>query len=223
MPEILIYGPIGMGYGITAEEVIEQLADASGADVLVWINSGGGSFSEGPAIYNALAGYSGTINTEVDGIAYSMASLILQAGKTRRMAANSVLMVHGSQYSAEGSADEMRKTADMMDVHTSAMITAFTARGISEDTVKGWLTDGEDHYFTAEQAMEAGLIDEISAPIDMAAAVQHIPTNIHLPQSIAAYRNPEEEIPMPENKAPEAKKPETQAPVIIASDGVNID
>ena len=223
MPEILIYGPIGMGYGITATEVIDQLADAGGADVLVRINSGGGSFSEGPAIYNALAGYSGTINTEVDGIAYSMASLILQSGKTRRMAENSVLMVHGSQYSAEGSAEEMRKTADMMDVHTSAMIKAFTARGISADTVKGWLTDGEDHYFTANQALSAGLIDEVSAPIDMAAAVQHIPKDIHLPQSLAAYRNPPEDISMPENKAPEANTPETQAHTVTASNGVNID
>ena len=216
--EIMIYGPIGMGWGVTAEEVRADLANANGEDIVVRINSAGGSFDEGPAIYNALAGYDGRVDTEVDGIAYSMASVILQAGKTRRMAANSVLMVHGAQFAANGSSSEMRKAADMMDVHTKAMRSAFVGRGISESVVDGWLNDGEDHFFTAEDALAAGLIDEISSPVDMAAALTHIPQDIPLPQQLAAYRHtPTGDEIMPDPKAPEKTPDKDQAPDLTLS------
>lgn len=218
MPEILIYGPIGMGWGKTAEEIRGELRDAGGADVVVRINSAGGSFSEGPAIYTALTGYDGNVETAVDGVAYSMAAVVLQAGRTRRMASNSVIMVHGSQFSAEGSAEEMRKTADMMDIHTESMVSAFTAKGIAEDIVRGWLTDGEDHYFTAQQALDAGLIDEISSAVDMAAAVKYIPEDIKLPPALAAYRNPEEGKTMPDPKAIKDLSPDDQAVVTAGID-----
>ena len=209
MHEILIYGPMGMGGGVTAQEIRAELQDANGADVLVLINSAGGSFQEGPAIYNALANYPGRVDTEVDGVAYSMASVILQAGKTRRMAENGVLMVHGSQFAAQGSSDDMRKTAEMMDIHTGAMVAAFTARGINEAMVRSWLEDGEDHFFNAEQALAAGLIDEISSAVDMAAAIARIPTNIQLPPQLAAYRK--EVTQMPDPKAPTKDEPGLQA------------
>jgi ATP-dependent protease ClpP protease subunit len=211
MNEILIYGPIGMGFGKTAEEIRAELSDAGGDAVHVRINSAGGSFDEGPAIFNALTAYDGPVSTEIDGIAYSMAAVILQAGKTRYMAENAVLMVHGAQYFAEGSAEEMRKTAEMMDAHNEAMVTAFTGRGIDEKTVRGWLTDGEDHYFNANEALEAGLIDEVTPAIDMAAAVTHIPKFVSLPPTLAAYRSKTEETQMPDTKAPKTETPDVQA------------
>ncbi|MGB5534838.1 MAG: head maturation protease, ClpP-related, partial [Thiogranum sp.] len=186
--EIMIYGPIGMAAGTTAEEVLSELSGDD--DVLVRINSAGGSFTDGPAIYNALRNHGGRVDTVIDGVGYSMASVILQAGKNRSMAENAVIMVHGAQFAANGSSSEMRKAADMMDVHTKAMRSAFVGRGISESVVDGWLNDGEDHFFTAEDALAAGLIDEISSPVDMAAALTHIPRDIPLPQQLAAYRNP---------------------------------
>lgn len=191
--EILIYGPIGMGFGVTAEEIVTQLEDAGGADVLVRINTKGGSYDEGPAIYNALSRYPGRVETSVEGVGYSMGALILQAGKTRSMASNAVIMVHGAQYAAEGSADDMRKTADMMDVHNDAMISAFTSRGIAESVVRGWLGDGIDHYFNASDAKGVGLIDKITDEIDMAAAVAQLPQNTILPPSLAAYQKAKED------------------------------
>ena len=211
MNEILIYGPIGSDWGITAQDVIAQLDGMTG-DVVVRINSMGGSFGEGPAIYSALTRYPGRIDTEVDGVAYSMASVILQAGRTRKMAQNAVMMVHGAQFFAEGTAQDMRKTADLVDVHTDSMVSAFTSRGIPEDTARDWLTDGEDHYFTAEQALAAGLIDEITSAVDMAAAISKIPDSIHLPPQLAAFRKITEENVMPDTKAPQSNAPEHQAP-----------
>lgn len=214
MPEILIYGPIGMGIGVSAEDVKQQIDEANGAEIIVSINTGGGGFDEGLAIYYDLASYEGNVITEIVGIAYSMGALILQAGKVRRMAANSVVMVHGSQSSAEGSAKDLRQRADVMEVHTAAMISAFTKRGVQEAKIKEWLTDGEDHYFTAEQALEHGLIDEVSDAVDMVAAMAHIPKDIPLPRHLAAYRPQPEEIQMPDQtKAPETK-PDSQAGTI---------
>lgn len=214
--EILLYGPIGMAVGTTAEEVIAELSGT--ADVLVRINSAGGSFDEGPAIFNALRNHSGRVDTIIDGVGYSMAAVILQAGMKRSMAENAVLMVHGSQYGAQGSSEDLRKAADMMDVHTEAMRSAFTSRGIAAETVDGWLTDGDDHYFTAQEALSAGLIDEITGEVDLAAALKHIPTDIPLPQQIAAYRNtPKGANKMPDPKAPEIKPDGDQASTVDVS------
>lgn len=214
MHEIMIYGPIGMGWGANAEDIERQLSDAGGADVTVRINSGGGGFDEGPAIYNALARYEGAITTEVSGVAYSMASMILQAGSPRRMAANSVVMIHGSQSEAGGSAEDLRKQAEVMDVHTSAMVSAYTARGLDEATVRGWLEDGEDHYFNADQALSAGIVDEITEAIDMAAAVSRLPQDLRLPPQLAAYRNPQEGKTMPDDKKATGNGPDSQAGIV---------
>ena len=192
MIEILLYGEIGLWGDITAENIVASLNSANGEQIVVRINSAGGSFDEGPAIYSAMRRYSGVLDTEIDGIAQSMAAMLVQAGKTRRMAANAVMMVHGAQYGEQGSAERMRQTADMMDKFNESLIVAFTSRGIPEAKVRTWVTDGEDHFFTAEEAKAEGLIDEITGAVDMAAAMARIPKNIKLPPMLAAYRKNEE-------------------------------
>lgn len=60
----------------------------------VRINSPGGSVFDGMAIYNALTRHPGTVNTYVDGIAASIASVIMLAGKTISIADNAMVMIH---------------------------------------------------------------------------------------------------------------------------------
>ena len=80
---IYIYDQIG-GTGIQALDIVKEIAGEG--DIDVHINSGGGSVSQGIAIYNSLKQHDGQVNVFVDGLAASIASVIALAGDTVTMA-----------------------------------------------------------------------------------------------------------------------------------------
>lgn len=179
--DLLIYGPIGdyfWGDGITAASIVEQLAQVTADTINVRINSDGGVVSDGLAIFNALNNHPATVNVTIDGVAASIASLIAMAGQSRRVYANSVMMIHGPQSGGWGFAQDMRDIATMIDTYAASMLTAYSAHASNPDEIAGYLQDRRDHWFTAEQMMAAGLADEIiaatvveePAPSDAAAA-----------------------------------------------------
>lgn len=194
--ELRIYGDIGQSWDAEesndAKTVVESLGKLRG-DLDVRINSFGGSVADGLAIFNALRRYSGAVSTHIDGVAYSIASLIAMAGRTVNVAENGMLMVHAPWGAAIGNAVEMREMADILDKHAEAMLSSYLrAGGPDADTVRAWLTDGADHYFTAAEAVELGLADAISdaAPtLQIAAALMQDARRFCLPAAMS--RSPE--------------------------------
>ncbi|MCG8007977.1 MAG: ATP-dependent Clp protease proteolytic subunit [Candidatus Thiodiazotropha lotti] len=171
--EILIYGDIGDSWSdesVQAADFVRDLQQIQ-ADVLnVRINSYGGAVSDGIAIYNALRRHPAKVNVEIDGVAVSIASLIAMAGDTISMAENALMMIHAPWGAAAGNSKDMREMAAMLDKFADAMTSAYAGR-LGTDTTKQWLSDGEDHWLTAPEAHEQGLIDEIGAPLDIAASL----------------------------------------------------
>ena len=172
--EIWIYGDIGeswYGDSVAAKDFVKELA-ALEADVLaVRINSYGGSVSDGIAIYNALRRHPATINVSIDGIAASIASLIAMAGDTIEIAANAQMMLHAPWAVAIGNSVEMREYADRLDLWAQSMASSYASKtGLSADDVMAWLTDGKDHYFTAEEAVANKLADKVVDAIPIAAS-----------------------------------------------------
>jgi len=169
--ELLIYGDIGEDW--FAEEsndakTITAKLDEMRGDLAVRINSIGGSVSDGLAIHNALRRYQGSVTVHVDGVAYSSASLIAMGGDEIRIASNALMMVHAPWGGAVGNATEMRDMADVLDKHAEAMTSSYVRDGSPDiKTVRGWLTDGEDHYFTASEAIDAGLADAVDDATDV--------------------------------------------------------
>ena len=95
--EILIYGDIGESWCEETANARDFVAELQALDVqaiTVRINSLGGSVPDGFAIYNAMKRHPATITTEVDGMAFSIASLIAMGGDKVCMAENAMLMVH---------------------------------------------------------------------------------------------------------------------------------
>jgi ATP-dependent protease ClpP protease subunit len=205
--ELRIYGDIGQNW--EAEEsndargVVEALDDMTG-DLDVRINSFGGSVADGIAIYNAISRYKGRVTTHIDGVAYSIASLIAMAGDQINMAENAMLMIHAPWGFAMGNAPEMREMADVLDKHAEAMLVSYIrAGGPEEDTLRSWLTDGKDHYFTAAEAVEIGLVDRVTDAepmLGIAAALRDsrfsVPT-----AAVAAHSKPEATMANPETPA----------------------
>lgn len=167
--ELLIYGDIGESWwteSVTAQSVAQQLndLDSTVATINVRINSYGGSVADGLAIYNALKRHKAAKAVTVDGVAMSSASLIAMAGDTVSMPATSILMIHAPWGGVYGNAKELRQYADVLDTFSASMADAYVKKsGKSREEILGLLQDGEDHYYTGEEAVAAGFADAVGS------------------------------------------------------------
>src|SRR5690606_7247312 len=166
--ELLIYGDIGDSWwseSVTAQSVAQQLNELDDTVVTtnVRINSYGGSVADGLAIYSALKRHRATKSVTGGGVAMSSASLIAMAGDTVKMPPTSILMIHAPWGGVYGNAKELRQYADVLDQFADAMANAYVAKsGMSRDDVLSLLKDGEDHYYTGEEAVAAGFADAVT-------------------------------------------------------------
>ncbi len=161
---IYLYGMIGGGWfedGATADGVVQQIRDFSGATLNVRINSPGGLVFEGIAIANAMRAHPARVNIFVDGLAASIASVIAVSGDRTTMMPNSQMMIHEASGGCMGNAADMRKTAEMLDSVSENIADAYATR--TGGAVGDWrnLMHAETWYNAAE-AVAAGLADEVS-------------------------------------------------------------
>lgn len=184
--EILIYGDIGESWWdetVSAKDFVRELNALDVAAITVRINSLGGSVPDGIAICNAMKRHPATITVEIDGIAYSIASLIAMGGDTINMASNALLMIHAPWTYAAGNSAELRELADQLDTWAAAMSTSYAARTGDQPGALALLMDGKDHFYTAEEALAAKFIDAITDANPIAAsAARGMP--------ISRYRSP---------------------------------
>lgn len=163
--ELFIYGDIGdswFGESVTAKDIADQLATITASKIYVRINSFGGAVSDALAIHNALRRHDATIAVTVDGVAVSAASLIAMAGDTIEMGDNALMMIHAPIGGTRGNAKKMRQMADVLDRFAEAMSASYVRKtGKSEEAIRALLTDGEDHWYTAAEAVEEGFADGI--------------------------------------------------------------
>lgn len=174
--ELVLYGFVGEAewdvQHFTALDVLEALP-LMGGDIRVRLNSGGGYSHEGLAIYNALRLHAQRTGVKViitvDAVALSSASLIACAGDTVIMNAGSVMMIHDPSNVAFGTADQQRQNAEALDTMADQYAAIYAAKaGISVEDARAVMK--AETWYSAEQAVEAGFADEVSAPAAMRAA-----------------------------------------------------
>tara|TARA_R110000803_G_scaffold199398_1_gene263440 strand:+ start:231 stop:953 length:723 start_codon:yes stop_codon:yes gene_type:complete len=185
---IYIYDQIG-GTGIQALDIVKEIAGEG--DIDVHINSGGGSVSQGIAIYNSLKQHDGQVNVFVDGLAASIASVIALAGDTVTMAEGSLLMVHLPWTQIAGNAEDLRKEAEVLDQHKETLIDIYASNSpLGRDEIEAMLS--EETWLTAEEAYELGLITTIAGELKQAASV-NIDSFNNAPNSLLDILNLEPE------------------------------
>jgi ATP-dependent protease ClpP protease subunit len=147
-------------WGISAQELVDELAGISGA-VEVHINSPGGDAFDGITIYNALAARDG-VTTVVDGLAASAASVIAMAGQKRVMSPGSMMMIHDALALCIGNAADMRETAVLLDKVSDNIASIYAAHTSAPlaDWRKAMVAEG---WYTAQEAVDAGLAHEVAA------------------------------------------------------------
>ena len=153
----------------SASLVVAQLlfldAEDPGKDIYLYINSPGGSITDGMAIYDTIQYIKSDVCTICVGLAASMGSVLLAAGtKGKRYALpNSEVLIHQPLIAGgglSGQTTEIKIHADHM-VRTREKLNKLLSErtGQSLETIE---RDTErDNYMTAEEALKYGLIDGI--------------------------------------------------------------
>lgn len=196
--EISIYDEIGV-WGVTAAAFIADLKKLGDVkDILLTVNSPGGSVFDGLAMYNALsaARNKGTkITARVMGIAASAASFVIMAANEIEMPENSMMMVHYASGLAWGNADTMRETADILDKIDASIVGVYVARtGKDEKDVRALLE--AETYLTAQEAKDAGFADTVTENVKATANFEID----RLPESVQALFKAAQTPPAPEPK-----------------------
>lgn len=166
--QIKLYGSIeGYGENSAAEfgnrlSAAEQIAD----EIHLHIHSPGGNCFEGNMIYNLVAQCKRPVHVYVDGMAASMASIIMLAGKKIYMAENAFVMIHCPSSCIYGGADDMEKQAKLLRKLEGLFVKAYSQRtGKDEKEVAAWMLG--DNWFDAKEALAEKLIDGITSVSDI--------------------------------------------------------
>jgi len=163
--EIFIDDVIGadwFGEGITATNVAIALDQLNGSRANVRINSPGGSADEGIAIYNTLKRYSGGVSTFNDSLAASAASVIFLAGDERTMLSGSRLMIHKAMTIDAGNADQLRKTASVLESYDKSIVeiyAQYTSKTVDE--IMSLLSD--ETWYNTQEAVDSGFATMIDS------------------------------------------------------------
>lgn len=162
---IYIYDEIGY-YGVKASEFVKALNEVTASTINLHINSPGGNVFDGVTIYNALRDHKAAVNVKIDGLAASIASVIAMAGDTVDIAKNAMMMIHRAWTIAAGNANEMRKTAEVLDkIDTGTIIGAYAEKTGLDEKKLIELVDAET-WLTAEEAKQLGFVDSIGGETD---------------------------------------------------------
>lgn len=160
---INMYAPIGAYEGEVGTKMVASiLRNMKGKAVTVNLNSPGGDFFEGVAIYNLLREYEGEVKVRVVGMAASAASIIAMAGDEVEIAESAFLMIHNAWTIALGNKDDMRETAAMLGKFDESMARVYEKRaGMDyEEIVK--MMDNET-WLSGKEAVEMGFADSLLA------------------------------------------------------------
>ena len=152
----------------SAVEIIRQLMyldNRSSDPVTLYISSPGGSVISGMAIYDYINIMQSRVNTVCIGIAASMGAILFLAGRDRMILPHSKVMIHDPSFGGSASMagqkplEIQEKLNDLMETRRLLADVIAARTGLSRKQVLN-LTK-KDTYFTAEQALSAGLATEI--------------------------------------------------------------
>ncbi|WP_028590111.1 ATP-dependent Clp endopeptidase proteolytic subunit ClpP [Paenibacillus massiliensis] len=147
---------------VIVAQLLHLAAEDEEKDIHMYINCPGGSVSAGFAIYDTMQFIKPDVSTICTGMAASFGAILLIGGaKGKRMALpNSEVMIHQPLGGAKGQASDIRIYADRLlksRIKLNGLLAELTGQSIErveKDTDR-------DHFMSAEEALEYGLIDQI--------------------------------------------------------------
>lgn len=189
--------------GVSALTIGKALAEFRDKSTIhLRINSPGGDVFAGRAIEQLLSEHPARIVTHVDGYAASAASYVALAGDEVLISQGGMFMIHKAWTLAWGNADEIRKTAALLDQIDETLVATYASKtGQSTDDIRAWMA--AETWFTAEQSVEKGFATQIAD--GGAEKDQTSKTENRSSWDMKAYANAPRANPNPEPPPPKAK------------------
>ena len=150
----------------TASLIVAQLlfleSEDPGKDIQLYINSPGGVVTAGMAIYDTMHYIKCDVSTICIGMAASMGAFLLAGGtKGKRMALpNAEIMIHQPSGGAQGQATDIQIVADKISA-TKRKLNELLAQNTGQPLSVVEVDTERDHYMSAAEAMEYGIIDQV--------------------------------------------------------------
>ena len=151
---------------VTASLITAQLlfleAEDPDKDIQFYINSPGGSVTDGLMIYDTMKLIKPDVQTICMGMAASMGSVLLAAGTKgkRCILPNAEVMIHQPLGGAQGQATEILIAADHIK-DTRVRLNQILADNCGKDLETLMKDTDRDHWMTAQEALEYGIVDKI--------------------------------------------------------------
>ncbi|WP_337034759.1 head maturation protease, ClpP-related [Paenibacillus illinoisensis] len=173
---------------------LDALGDISRLNL--YVNSPGGSVFEGVTIGNIIKRHKAYVIANIDGLAASIASVIVMAADEVRMPRNAMMMIHNPWTFTWGNAAELRKAADDLDRIGGSMKESYLAKTGDKITPEKLteLLDAET-WLSAQECLDYGLCDVVEEANQAAACVSN--------ELFAKYRN------VPKDIAAKVNEPES--------------
>jgi ATP-dependent Clp protease protease subunit len=169
--DVWVYEEIGAGWmgGLSAKDFADTVKGLGNVTTInVYVNSPGGSVFDGQSMYSVLNRHAARIVMHVDGLAASIASLLVMAGDEIRISAGGMVMIHPPWTVAAGNAENLRETAEVLDKIDSQLVNIYSERtGNTPELVTEWMR--AETWMTADEAVENGFADEKTAELKVAA------------------------------------------------------
>ena len=161
--EVQLYGEVTAESMHTLMLQVRYLYSQSADDeIVMYINSPGGSVSDGLALYDIMQAISCPVRTVCTGTAASMGALLFLAGNQRDILPHSKVMLHDPLISGgiSGSALEIDRRAQQL-MQTREITAKIIAKHTGKSLEDIYEITQRDSYFSAEEAVAFGLADNI--------------------------------------------------------------
>ena len=149
---------------VVAQMLFLEMEDPD-QDIMLYINSPGGSVTAGMAIYDTMRYLKCEVSTLCVGLAASMGAFLLAGGAKgkRKALPHAEIMIHQPLGGARGQATDIQIQAEQI-LRIKELLNGELSKntGRSIETIR--MDTERDNYMTAEEALKYGLIDEIITP-----------------------------------------------------------
>jgi len=166
---IFLGGPIDDDVAnVIVAQMLFLAAEDPDKDIMLYINSPGGSVTAGMAIYDTMQHIKPDVATICVGMAASMGSLLLTAGAPgkRKALPNAEVMIHQPLGGVRGQATDIKIHADWI-IKTKQKLNQIYVERTGQPYDKVERDTDRDNFMTAEEAKAYGLIDEIIVRSDL--------------------------------------------------------
>ena len=187
--EIRIYGTITKWaweeYGEVSSanfaKELQKLKNVSHINLRV--NSPGGDVFEASAIYNLLKDYAKVNNVKItgyiDGLAASAASFLVLCASKVVMGTGALYMIHNPLSSIYGNVEKLKKQIELLDTVKEAILDIYCTKSkLSREEIAEKMNN--EKWFRANEALEAGFVDEIVENDNSLENIKNISDDLHI-------------------------------------------